>query len=526
MRRFIKALLIVAGGFAIIAAALYQFAGLRVVLDGAGRPHLAVVESAEARAAAIERHRAAQQGASDVPSAAGSDAGAVAAPPETPPPALSPARAAVLAGPAGNGHDAAAVVGPSDGAAGLPADTPPAPYWTQFRGPVRDGAYRERPILTAWPDSRLKPLWKQPVGGGYASFAIARGRAFTIEQRRAQEVVVAYDVETGRELWSHAWDGEFREFMGGDGPRATPTWSDGRVYALGALGELRCLEEASGRPVWRRNILEDARAANLQWGMAASPLIVDDTVIVLPGGAEGRSVVAYDKRSGAMAWSALDDKQAFSSPMIVTLAGRRQLLTASARRLMGLTPDAGTLLWELPWRVEYDITASQPLVIGDNRVFMSSSYGTGAALIEVVPDGAGLAVKEIWRTNRMKNRFSSSVYHDGYIYGLDEAILACLDAATGDLKWKAGRYGYGQIALASGHLIVLAEDGDLALVRATPDRHEEVARVSALTGKTWNHPAFADGRLLVRNLAEMAAFDLRIGAADERTEPAREVPRP
>jgi outer membrane protein assembly factor BamB len=510
LRRVIQSLVVALVLLGLTIATLYQFAGLRLVLDGAGRPRPAFVTSHDAQVAALEAHREAQRRRAAELSPAPSMA------------AESPERADALepdprvaAAPRSNEREAAA---PRSAPEAEPRTATAVPtssarsYWTGFRGPDRDGHYREMPIRTEWPSRGLAPEWKQPAGGGYASFAIAGGRAFTIEQRRVQEVVAAYDVDTGRELWAHAWDGAFREFMGGDGPRATPAWSDGHVYALGALGELRCLDDRTGRLVWRRNILEDNGAANLQWGMAASPLVVDDLVVVLPGGRGGRSVVAYDKRTGERAWSALDDKQAYSSPMLATLAGRRQILVFSASRLMGITPEGGEVLWEHPWVTEYDINASQPLVVGDRRVFVSSGYGKGAALLELSEQGGRFDVREVWRTNRMKNRFSSSVLHEGFIYGLDEAILACLDAESGELQWKGGRYGHGQVLLASGHLIVLTEDGDLALVRATPERHDERVRFGVLDGKTWNHPAIADGRLLVRNLAEMAAFDLRPAA--------------
>jgi outer membrane protein assembly factor BamB len=298
--------------------------------------------------------------------------------------------------------------------------------------------------------------------------------------------------------------------MGGDGPRATPTWADGRVYALGATGELRALDEATGRVIWRTNILSDNGARNLDWGMAASPLVVDDTVVVLPGGPNGQSIAAYDRSTGKRVWSALGDQQAYSSPMLVTLRGVRQLLVFSATRLMGVVPRTGAVLWEYPFPTYNGINAAQPLVIGDNRVFISASYGAGAAMIELSGGAEGFSVREVWRNNRMKNRFSGSVLRDGIIYGLDESILAAIDAETGELKWKGGRYGYGQVLLAGDRLIVLTEDGDLALVRATPDRHEEIARFPVLDGKTWNVPALAGGYLLVRNLAEMAAFDLRV----------------
>ena len=176
---------------------------------------------------------------------------------------------------------------------------------------------------------------------------------------------------------------------------------------------------------------------------------------------------------------------------------------------MGITPDRGEVLWEYPWTTQFDINASQPLVVSDNHVFLSTGYGSGAAVIELAPAGRGLSVREVWRNIRMKNQFTSSVLHDGFVYGLDESILACVDAATGELKWKGGRYGYGQVLLASGHLIVLTEGGDLALVRATPERHQEIVRFAVFEGKTWSHPAMSDGYLLVRNIDEMAAFDLR-----------------
>jgi outer membrane protein assembly factor BamB len=482
MKRLLKFTLIGVALLVVAAVVLIQFFGLRVELDGGARPHLRFVQSADDQARAIAMHREAQRVGTPEP--------------------VEPAPAAPTA--TGEEEDE------PEPAEAEPAPTGPVPYWTDFRGPTRDGHYTEQPILTSWPAGGLTPMWRQPAGAGYASFVIANERAFTIEQRGREEVVAAYDVDTGRELWTHTWTAEFREILGGVGPRATPVWSDGLVYALGAVGELRCLDETTGQMVWRVNILEDNDAANLQWGMAASPLVVDDTILVLPGGPGGRSVVAYDRQTGERAWSALDDKQAYSSPMLVTLGGVRQLLVLSATRLVGLRPVTGEVLWEHGWVTQADINVAQPIVVAENRVFVSSGYGVGAAVFELTPDGDGFAVAEVWRNIRMKNRFASSVLHDGYLYGLDESIMACVDVETGDLQWKAGRYGYGQVVLADGHLIVLTEDGDLALVRATPEGHDEVARFPVLDGKTWNYPALSKGRLLVRNLQEMAAFDLRL----------------
>ena len=344
------------------------------------------------------------------------------------------------------------------------------------------------------------------MGGGYASVVVAEGRAFTIEQRRDREVVAAYDVNTGRELWTNSWAANFREAMGGDGPRATPTWHDGRLYAQGAEGELRCLEAATGKVVWSKNILADNGATNLTWAMAASPLIVDEKLIVQPGGPGGKSMVAYHKLTGAPIWKALDDKQAYTSPMLVTLGGRRQIITVTASRAVGLTPEDGALLWEYPWVTEYDVNAAQPIVTGPNRVFISTGYGHGAAALELQPAGKTFTVRAVWQNMRMKNKFNPSVLYEGHIYGLDEGILACLDVETGQQKWKGGRYGYGQLLLASGHLVVTTETGEVVLVKATPERHQELAQFSAIEGKTWNVPALAGGRLFVRNTTEMACY--------------------
>ena len=376
-------------------------------------------------------------------------------------------------------------------------------YWTNYRGPNRDGRYEELPVLTSWPAGGLTPIWKQPVGIGYASFTVADGVAFTIEQRRRQEMVVAYDLNTGRELWTQGWNAEYTDSTG-DGPRATPVWDDGRLYALGATGELRCLDAKTGLVIWGKNILTENGASNLPWAMAASPLIVDDKVIVQPGGSNGNSVVAYAKSNGAPVWKSLDDKQAYVSPMLVTLDGRRQILVVSATRAAGLVPESGRLLWSYTWETEMGINAAQPVIVGPNRFFISSGYGKGAAVVEI----NGGSPRTIWENVYMKNKFNSSVLYQGYVYGLDEGILTCLDVNTGERKWKGGRYGYGQLILAGGNLIVITDTGELALVRAAPDQFSETARFQAIEGKTWNYPAIAGGRLLVRNGNQMAAYNI------------------
>jgi outer membrane protein assembly factor BamB len=473
VRKWARRVLYTLGGLAAAGAILFAF-GLRVVFYGGGDIGFAFLQSADRHAAEIEQHRAAQRAGAPEP----------AAPPDPQP--AAPAASATPDRPS-------------------PTAVTASSHWTNFRGPDRDGHYQQQPVRTDW-GSALKPLWKQPVGGGYGSFVVADSRAFTIEQRGDRELATAYDVRTGRELWTSAWNARFQGSPGGDGPRSTPTWDDGRVYVLGATGEFRAIDAATGRLLWRTNMLADAGAGNVDHGTSASPLVVDSTVVVLPGGGNGQSVVAYDRQSGKRVWSALDDRAAYSSPMLVTLAGVRQILAHTETRLVGLSPANGTLLWEFPWRTPN--ASAQPLITAPDRVFISAE--TDAAMLQLATGAYGqLMAKELWRTTRMNNRFASPVLQDGFIYGLDEAILACIDASTGELKWKGGRYGYGQVMLASGHLIVLTEEGELALVRADPASYREITRFPAIEGKTWNHPAMSDGLLLIRNVEQMAAFDLR-----------------
>ncbi len=395
--------------------------------------------------------------------------------------------------------------------------TPPASltigsfYWTEFRGPGRSGHYAQAPIETNWPSPGLPALWRQPVGGGYASFTVAGGRAFTIEQRREDESVTAYNTATGRELWARTYPASFREWMGGDGPRATPTFHEDRIYALGAQGNLHCLQVADGKAVWHRNILSDGACTNLPYGTAVSPLIVDDKVIVTSGARihEGsRTVLAYALKTGEPVWKTLTNKMAYVSPMRVSLAGQDQLLIVGGMEVFGLNPGNGNPFWMQSWPVAYDNNIAQPVIVATNRFFVSSGYGAGCAVFELSKAHERFQVRTVWKNKSLKNKFSSSVLWENHLYGLDEDILTCLDAETGERKWKNGRYGYGQVLLASGHLIILTGDGQLALVRATPRGHEEVRRFQAIKGKTWNHPALADGQIFVRNSAEMASFQI------------------
>lgn len=456
---------------AVAAVALLFASGMRMEMEGGGIPKFVTFQNPEKQAAQIEADRARE---------------ATAAPSVDPAPMAAKPQAEPVAEPT--------VVQAAVNAA-----------WPDYRGRARDGVSTEK-ILTNWPAGKLPELWRKPVGGGWASFVIAGNLAYTIEQRRQQEVVAAYDTATGREVWTHKYAADFQESMGGPGPRATPTWHEGKVYSMGATGELYVLDGLTGKVVWHKNILEDNGAENITWAMSASPLIVDDTVIVQPGGASNKSIVAYNKNTGARVWGSLGDRTSYASPMLVTLAGKRQIVTITALRAVGLDATSGKLLWEYPWTTEYDINSAQPIIVGPNRLVISSGYGHGAALLEISPSGA----KKIWENKKLKNKFNSSVFLDGYIYGFDESIFTCIDAKTGEPAWKAGRYGYGQVLLASGHLVITSEQGEVVLLKADPTAHRELYKFQALEGRTWNVPAIADGRLFVRNATEMAAYKISV----------------
>ena len=392
----------------------------------------------------------------------------------------------------------------------------PAPYWTDFRGPNRLGIYDEAPILEKWPDAGLPLLWRQPVGAGYGSVTIAEGLVFSLEQRRDDEALVAYDLASGAEVWIVSWPARFAELSSGEGPRSTPVYAEGRVWALGANGELQCVEARDGSGVWRRNVLEAAVADNLQYGLAATPLVHGERLIVATGDPRegGCGLLALERETGEVVWRALDDRASYASPMAAELAGVEQVVVFTAGRAVGLDPSEGRVLWEFPWEVMDGLSCSQPVAVGPSRLLLSAGYGKGSAVIELESTSAGWSVSEVWRSPRMKNRFNSSVLLAGHAFGLDDGVLACIDVETGKRVWKGGRYGYGQVLLAEEHLLVLGEDGSLSLVRATTDGHEQLYRFPAIDGLSMNIPAAAHGRLIVRNKLEMACYALRPDATD------------
>ncbi|MBY0585758.1 PQQ-like beta-propeller repeat protein [bacterium] len=408
--------------------------------------------------------------------------------------------------------------------ADLSADLLQGPACESFLGPNHDGYVDESMIADDTSLRHAKEVWRLPIGGGYASFAVAGRLAVTIEQRGPWEVVVAYDVQDGKALWQVANKALFSEMMGGDGPRATPTIAGQNVYSLGATGHLQALELLSGKVLWAANVLTDADASNIQWGMSGSPLVTDRLVIVNPGGKTGKGVVAYDRATGQIVWAQGDHQAAYASPVQATIQGVEQVIIQSADTLSGHDLATGKELWQTPFAPMNGIAVGQPLALPGDRVFTSASYGAGAKMIHLSKNEEGaFAVDLVWENKSLRCKFSSPIHVNGYIYGLDDGILVCIDAGSGERKWKKGRYGHGQMLYAAGKLFIQAETGDFVIVATNPAKHEELASWKSLPGiKNWNAPALAGKNLLVRNHLEMALYTF---SAPPATTAATESPQ-
>jgi hypothetical protein len=380
--------------------------------------------------------------------------------------------------------------------------------WPGFRGPERDGIIRGVRIETDWSKSPPVELWRRPIGPAWSSFAVHGDVLYTQEQRGEDEVVAAYNMSTGEPVWRHRDPARFWESNAGAGPRGTPTLSQGRVYTFGATGIVNALDAGNGAVVWSGNAASDAGRKVPDWGFTSSPLVIDDTVVVAASG----TLVAYDSATGHPRWVGKAKGGSYSSPHLVTIDGIAQVLMLSGAGATSVAPADGTVLWEHPWP---GFRIVQPTRIGGGDVLISDADASGGLAmrrIAVAHGPAGWTVEERWTSAGLKPYFNDVVVHKGHAFGFDGSILACIDLEDGKRTWKGGRYGHGQMLLLPDQdlLLVLSEDGELALVKATPDQFTELARFPAMEGKTWNHPVLVGDVLLVRNGQEMAAFRLSL----------------
>ena len=380
--------------------------------------------------------------------------------------------------------------------------------WAGFRGSDRDGVVHGLRIDTDWGTSPPVEIWRRPIGPGWSSFAVDGDLFYTQEQRGQDEIVASYHVSSGKPEWSHRDRARFWDAGSGAGPRSTPTLSNGRIYAFGATGILNALDARSGERLWSRNVASDTGRKMPDWGFSSSPLVIGDVVIVAASG----TLAAYDVSNGNKRWIGPRKLTSYSSPHRARIAGIEQVLLLSGSGATSVAPASGDVQWEHEWQ-EGGATIVQPALTADGDVLinqMAVPSGAGMRRLNVTHGASGWTVTARWTSNGLKPHFNDYVVHDGHAYGFDGSILACIDLQDGARKWKGGRYGNGQMILLADQnaLLVISEEGELALVAATPAQFKELARFKAIEGKTWNHPALAGDVLLVRNGEEMAAFRL------------------
>jgi outer membrane protein assembly factor BamB len=408
--------------------------------------------------------------------------------------------------------DAAPVAAPADEPLEPARDvTMPVLDWPGFRGRDRDSVVRRVRIGTDWAGSPPIQLWRRPIGPGWSSFAVHGDLLYTQEQRGDEEIVAAYRVSTGAPVWRHRDAARFWESNGGPGPRATPTIDGGRIYSFGATGMLNVLDAVDGRLVWSRNVATDKGIPLPDWGFSSSPLLIDDLVVVAAAG----TLVAYDRATGTPRWAGEDGGAGYSSPHALTVGGVPQILLLAGGGITSVDASTGTRLWGL------SVTSSamaapivQPALTADGEVLISSGDTSGISRVAVARGEGGWTVEERWRSTGLKPYFNDFVVHRGHAFGFDGSILACIDLADGSRTWKGGRYGSGQLVLLADQdlLLVVSEQGELALVAASTDAFTELARIPGIEGKTWNHPVVVGDILLVRNGEEMAAFRLPVAS--------------
>ncbi len=428
--------------------------------------------------------------------------------------------------------------GAGDSASSEPAEsatlTLRAGDWAEFRGASRDGAVQIADFQPDWKTSPPKELWRQPVGPGWSSFCVVDGRVMTQEQLGDQELVICREASTGKVLWKHSSTSRFEEPVAGAGPRATPTFADGKLYIQGARGTIACLDAGNGTVLWERDIVKETGASIPEWGFSASPLVYQGRVTTFAG-AENKALITFDALTGDVIWTAGIGKVSYCSPQISSVCNQDQMLFCADTGVIAFEPATGKILWKHDWPTEGIARITQPAVLsnpdGTSDIVIGTGLGVGLRRIHVAKEGDTWNVTEKWTTTRCKPYFNDFVIHQEHLYGFDGTIFMCVQLSDGEVKWRARGYGSGQVVLVepSGHLIILSETGDLAVVTADPNKHQEVSRLHAIDGKTWNHPVVSDGKLFARNGVEAVCYELAPGTPIPNTdskaaneEPAKE----
>ncbi len=382
--------------------------------------------------------------------------------------------------------------------------------WPQWLGPDRNGISPETGLFGDEPS--FEESWRVQGGKGFSGLSIVGNRIYTMYIYDGDEYAVCLDARNGEVLWRTRTDGMLKERQGGDGPRATPTVDDGMVYVFSAYGKLHALDSQTGTQQWSHDLVSEFGIKKPNWGFCASPLVEGDLVLIEAGGKRGHSLMAFDKTSGEVVWATGSDKTGYSSPIATTIGQTRQAVFFTGYGLLAVAPLHGRVLWKHPWKTNHDINIATPVFIPPSRFFISSDYGTGGSVVEISPTDRGYAVAEVWRNKEMKNHFATSIHYQGHLYGFDSSILKCLDAETGEEKWKTRGYGKGTLIVADGHLVLLGERGNLGLAQATPEGFVEKASYPAFNSRCWTAPSLANGRLYMRDESEIVCLNVK-GAA-------------
>ena len=383
--------------------------------------------------------------------------------------------------------------------------------WPQWRGLERNGVSRETGLLREWPRTGPTVVWSaSQLGEGYGSVAVAGSRVFVQGMKNRQSVVTSLDRASGNPVWSVA-NGTAQENDRGSGPRSTPTVDGDRVYVLTENGDLVCLLVADGKVVWRRNILRDFSGRNINWLVSESPLVDGNRLIVSPGG-RNAGMAALDKMTGMTIWVSkeLSDEAGYASPVVADVQGVRTIMTLTGNAGIGVRATDGKLMWRYGNVANNTANITTP-VYSNGKVFYTSAYGTGGALLALKASGESVSAQEVYFTRNMQNHHGGVVLVDGYLYGFNNSILTCLEFDTGKVMWRDRSVGKGSVAYADGHLYILSENNIVGLVEASPKGYRETGRftISDQGWPTWAHPVVSGGRLYIRNQNVLASYDVR-----------------
>jgi outer membrane protein assembly factor BamB len=377
--------------------------------------------------------------------------------------------------------------------------------WPQWRGPNRDGISAETGLLASWPSGGPKVVWKtNGLGVGYSSFAIVKGKMYTQGQRGNQEFVQALDVKTGKKLWETVTSRNFENDRG-SGPRGTPTFDNGKLYAMTGEGTVVCLDADAGKIIWQIDSVKKFGGSVPHWGYSESPLIDGDRVIVMPGG-RGASLVSLDKNTGALQWKTGDDHAGYSSAILADVNGTKEVIVLSGQSAFGVQEGTGELLWRYG-KVANNVANIATPIYHDGEVFLSSAYDTGCALLKLNPKG----MQEVYFNRDMMNHYSSSVLVDGVLYGYSNALLSAMDFQTGKQLWRNRSVGKGSVTYAEKHLYALGEDGAVGLIEASSAGYKEVSRFEYQKGSlpSWSPLVISDGRMYLRDQDNLTSYDIK-----------------